>query len=69
MLYEASPLPFKPHRLAGLSTRLLVSHYENNYEGAVRRLNAIEHRLAGLDWAAHPGVRPERPWPRTPDCR
>jgi superoxide dismutase, Fe-Mn family len=55
MLYEVTSLPFKPHRLAGLSERLLVSHYENNYGGAVRRLNAIEQRLAGLDWAATSG--------------
>jgi hypothetical protein len=55
MLYEVTPLPFKPHWLAGLSTRLLVSHYENNYGGTVRRLNSIEHRLGGLDWAATPG--------------
>jgi Fe-Mn family superoxide dismutase len=33
-----------------LSERLLASHYENNYGGAVRRLNAIEARLAALDW-------------------
>jgi superoxide dismutase, Fe-Mn family len=54
MPYEVLPLPFKPHRLDGLSDRLLVSHYENNYGGAVRRLNAIEGRLAVLDWAAAP---------------
>ena len=54
MSYEVAPLPFKPHRLAGLSERLLVSHYENNYGGAVRRLNAIEHRLGSLDWASAP---------------
>jgi Fe-Mn family superoxide dismutase len=35
----------------GLSERLLVSHYENNYGGALRRLNAIKGRLAALDWA------------------
>ena len=29
---------------------LLVSHYENNYGGALRRLNAIRARLASLDW-------------------
>src|SRR3954454_6060939 len=52
MGYEVQPLPFKPHRLEGLSDQLLVSHYENNYGGAVRRLNAIEGRLAALDWAA-----------------
>jgi len=34
----------------GLSERLLVSHYVNNTGGAVRRLNAIRERLAGLDW-------------------
>ena len=45
-----APLPFKPHRLIGLSERLIVSHYEANYGGALRRLNAIEERLANLDW-------------------
>jgi Fe-Mn family superoxide dismutase len=38
----------------GLSERLLVSHYENNYGGALRRLNAIAARLAALDWARTP---------------
>lgn len=50
MPYEAIPLPFKPNALHGLSERLLVSHYENNYGGAVRRLNAIDAQLAALDW-------------------
>jgi Fe-Mn family superoxide dismutase len=49
MPLEVRPLPFKPHRLDGLSERLLVSHYENNYGGAVRRLNAIERRLDDAD--------------------
>jgi len=52
MPYTIRPLPFKPHRLDGLSERLLVSHYENNYGGALRRLNAINDRLAALDWPA-----------------
>jgi hypothetical protein len=38
----------------GLSERLLMSHYENNYGGALRRLNAIRARLAALDWADTP---------------
>jgi Fe-Mn family superoxide dismutase len=38
----------------GLSERLLVSHYVNNYGGAVRRLNAIRARLAALDWERAP---------------
>jgi superoxide dismutase, Fe-Mn family len=54
MVYEVVPLPFKPHRLKGLSDRLLVSHYENNYGGAVRRLNAIEQRLQALDCVTAP---------------
>jgi Fe-Mn family superoxide dismutase len=55
--YAITPLPFKPHRMKGLSDRLLLSHYENNYGGAVRRLNAISAELAGLDWASAPVFR------------
>ncbi len=50
MTYIVKPLPFKPNRLNGLSVHLLESHYENNYGGAVRRLNAIDTRLENLDW-------------------
>jgi hypothetical protein len=32
--------------------QLLAGHYENNYGGAVRRLNAIDQRLAVPDWGA-----------------
>src|SRR5262245_6804689 len=49
------PLLLKPQWMNGLSERLLVSHYENNYGGALRRLNAIRARLAALDWARVPG--------------
>ena len=31
-----------------------VSHYENNYTGAVKRLNAITAQLAALDFATAP---------------
>ena len=48
------PLAFKPPRLRGLSEKLLASHYENNYGGAVRRLNAIDAKLATLDWDKAP---------------
>jgi len=48
------PLLLKPQWMNGLSERLLVSHYVNNYGGAVRRLNAIRARLAALDWARTP---------------
>src|SRR5262249_48392995 len=48
------PLLPKPQWMNGLSERLLVSHYVNNYGGALRRLNAIRARLAVLDWARTP---------------
>lgn len=40
------PLPFDPARIHGLSARLLSSHHENNYGGAVRNLNRTELELA-----------------------
>lgn len=57
MLFHARPISFKPPRLKNLSPRLTASHYENNYGGAVRRLNAIHDELAALDPAAAPGFR------------
>src|SRR5262245_23577335 len=54
MPHGIRPLSFKPHRLDGLSQRLIDSHYENNYGGAVRRLNAIDGKLADLDPATAP---------------
>ena len=38
-----------------MSEKLLVSHYENNYGGAVNRLNAIEAQFVELDFAKAPG--------------
>jgi Fe-Mn family superoxide dismutase len=38
-----------------MSERLVVSHYENNYGGAVKRLNLIEEKLAELDFENVPG--------------
>jgi Fe-Mn family superoxide dismutase len=34
-----------------MSERLIVSHYETNYGGAVKRLNLIDEQLAALDFA------------------
>src|SRR5262249_28283262 len=48
MAFQAKPIAFKPPRLNGLSARLLASHYENNYGGPVRRLNAIRSDLVRL---------------------
>lgn len=52
--YAIAPLDLTPAALDGLSERLIVSHYENNYGGALRRLNAIAAELAKLDPAAAP---------------
>ena len=41
MAYEIKVLSCNPTQLKGLSGKLIVSHYENNYGGAVKRLNAI----------------------------
>jgi len=54
MTYEVKPLSFDPKAIKGLSEKLLVSHYENNYSGAVKRLNAITAQLAELDFAKAP---------------
>jgi len=54
MTYEIKPLSFDPKGIKGLSEKLLVSHYENNYGGAVKRLNAITAQLAELDFAKAP---------------
>jgi Fe-Mn family superoxide dismutase len=54
MPYEMKPLSCNPGALTGLSEKIIVSHYENNYGGAVKRLNVIEQKLAELDWATAP---------------
>jgi Fe-Mn family superoxide dismutase len=54
MEYAPKKLPFDPAKVKGFSEKLLVSHYENNYAGAVKRLNAIAAQLVGLDVAAAP---------------
>lgn len=46
--HQLLPLPFKPNALSGLSERLIVSHHENNYGGAVKNLNRVELELSRL---------------------
>jgi len=54
MPYQAKPLSLDPKSIKGISEKVLVSHYENNYVGAVKRLNAIGAQLAELDFAKAP---------------
>jgi superoxide dismutase, Fe-Mn family len=55
MPFQMKPLSCDPNRVRGMSERLIISHYENNYGGAVKRLNVIEEKLAELDPSSAPG--------------
>jgi len=46
--HTLAPLPFAPGRLKGLSEKLIQSHYEKNYGGAVRNLNRVEQELSRI---------------------
>lgn len=52
--YEVKPLPFNPAKLQGISEKLIVSHHDKNYAGAVKRLSAIEEKIAQLPADAAP---------------
>ena len=49
MQQEIAPISVRPSTLSGISERMIVSHYENNYGNAVRTLNAVRRELAALD--------------------
>ena len=55
MRYTLKQIHCRPWMLNGLSLKLVESHYENNYGGALRRLNAITEQLESLDFANTPG--------------
>jgi superoxide dismutase, Fe-Mn family len=52
---QPKPLPFDPKTIPGFSEKILVSHHDNNYVGAVNRIGAIRGELAKLDMATAPG--------------
>lgn len=55
--FAPKPLPFDPKAVAGLSEKLLLSHHDNNYAGAAKRLGAIRGDIGKLDWATAPGYQ------------
>jgi Fe-Mn family superoxide dismutase len=55
MRYQLTPIHCRPWLLNSLSFKMIESHYENNYGGALRRLNSITEKLESLDWANTPG--------------
>ena len=50
------PLPFDPAKLKGISEKLIVSHHDNNYAGAARRVGQIQQMLVSLPKGA-PGFQ------------
>jgi Fe-Mn family superoxide dismutase len=52
--YQPKPLSLDPKSIKGISEKVIASHYENNYVGAVKRLTAISAQLAELDFAKAP---------------
>jgi Fe-Mn family superoxide dismutase len=55
-IHVVAPLPFKPAALNGLSERMLVSHHDNNYGGAVKNLNRVEQELSQINSDTPPFV-------------
>ena len=55
MFFKPNPLPFDPTATAGLSEKLHLSHHQNNYAGAIKRLNAIREELSQQSVALMPG--------------
>lgn len=43
--HKSKPLSFKPKILNGLSDKLIVSHWENNYGGSVKALNDVRKKM------------------------
>ena len=46
--HEVVPLPFAPTKLKGISEKMIVSHHDNNYAGAVKNLVKVEEQLASV---------------------
>ena len=46
--HQPKPLPFDATKLTGISEKLIRSHHENNYTGAVKALNVVEQHLAEM---------------------
>lgn len=47
-------LNFDPKSLEGISEKMILSHHQNNYSGAVKRAKAIEEKIVALNSSAQP---------------
>ena len=52
--HAPAPLTFKPGGLTGISEKMITSHHDKNYAGAVKNLNKVETDLAALKPDAPP---------------
>jgi superoxide dismutase, Fe-Mn family len=43
-----APLPFKAGTLTGISEKMITSHHDKNYAGAIKNLNKVETDIAAL---------------------
>jgi len=57
MTARLQDLPFDPAALKRLSPALITSNHQNNYAGAVKRLNAIRRDLGATPFATAPGFQ------------
>jgi Fe-Mn family superoxide dismutase len=46
--HEPAPLTFKAGSLTGISEKMITSHHDKNYAGAVKNLNKVEVDIAAL---------------------
>src|SRR6202043_1136617 len=54
MQYAIKPLSCDPARIKGMSERLIISHYENNYGGALERPKLIGEKPAEVGYSKAP---------------
>ena len=52
--HAIKPLNFNPKKLRGISEKVIVSHHDNNYAGAVKKLNLIQRQIKAMPTSAHP---------------
>jgi Fe-Mn family superoxide dismutase len=50
MSYQMKSLTCDPAKIKGMSERLIVSHYENNYGGAVKATSYVDTFMSVIRW-------------------
>src|SRR5262249_57048170 len=66
MTYQIKPLSCDPAKIKGMSERLIVSHYENNYGGAGESPHPITEQPPPIDYKKAARVLPHQPQTKHP---